>query len=197
MGIVVATMLVGLASTPTPPPTSTSATTSTTTNLLNLLTQIGVWVGVAFGAFIFLFWISLIIWTFRDIRSRTQDIILQIGATLLVTVFFLGGLFIYWILRPRHTLAELYERQLEEESLLAEMTDRKTCAACHHRVEPDFQVCPSCGNRLKRPCPRCERLLEMKWNVCPYCAFSGAVDGQRPSTALRPPASVPMQRGPI
>ena len=82
-------------------------------------------------AFTVIFWLSLIIWTFRDIRSRTQDFLYQILATLLVTVFFIGGLFIYMILRPRQTLAEIYERQLEEESLLAEMTERQTCNNCH------------------------------------------------------------------
>ena len=74
------------------------------------------------------------------------------------------------ILRPRQTLAEIYERQLEEESLLAEMTERQTCNNCHARVESDFQVCPSCGQKLKRPCPKCERLLELRWVFCPYCA---------------------------
>ena len=135
---------------------------------------------VAFGfAFVAIFWASLVIWTWRDIRSRTQDLVLQIAATLLATFFFVGGLFIYLILRPRQTLAELYERQLEEESLLAEMTERPTCPTCHYRVEGDFQVCPSCGTKLRRPCPRCEHLLELKWNVCPYCAYGSGSDGRQ------------------
>jgi RNA polymerase subunit RPABC4/transcription elongation factor Spt4 len=121
-------------------------------------------------AFVVIFWLSLVIWTFRDIRSRSQDLLSQILATLLVAVFFVGGLFIYMILRPRQTLAEIYERQLEEESLLAEMTERQTCNNCHARIEGDFQVCPSCGQKLKRPCPKCERLLELRWTYCPYCA---------------------------
>ena len=135
----------------------------------NLTKILGIVVGFLV-AFIVIFWISLIIWTFRDIRSRTQDLLSQILATLLVAVFFIGGLFIYMILRPRQTLAEIYERQLEEESLLAEMTERQTCNNCHARVETDFQICPSCGQKLKRPCPKCERLLELRWSFCPYCA---------------------------
>jgi RNA polymerase subunit RPABC4/transcription elongation factor Spt4 len=134
------------------------------------------------GAFVAIFWISLVYWTWRDVRSRTQDVILQITATLLVAIFMLGGLFIYLIVRPRQTLAELYERQLEEESLLAEMTERQTCPTCHYRVEGEFQVCPSCGTKLRRPCPRCDHLLELKWNVCPYCGYGGgAMDGGRPA----------------
>jgi RNA polymerase subunit RPABC4/transcription elongation factor Spt4 len=143
---------------------------ATGNSLLDTLSKV---LGVSVGflvAFVVIFWISLIVWTFRDIRARTQDFLLQIAATLLVAIFFIGGLFIYLILRPRQTLGEIYERQLEEESLLAEMTERQTCNNCHARVESDFQICPSCGQKLKRPCPKCERLLELRWAFCPYCA---------------------------
>jgi RNA polymerase subunit RPABC4/transcription elongation factor Spt4 len=125
-------------------------------------------------AFLVIFWLSLVIWAFRDIRARTQDFLSQVLAVVLVAVFPIGGLFIYLILRPRQTLAEIYERQLEEESLLAEMTERQTCSNCHARIESDFQVCPSCGQKLKRSCPKCERLLELRWTFCPYCATNVA-----------------------
>lgn len=158
-------------------------TIASTTVLADTASTLSKWLiigGSFLFAFLAVFWASLIIWTWRDIRSRSQDVVLQIAATLLVTVFFVGGLFIYLILRPRQTLAELYERQLEEESLLAEMTERPTCPTCHYRVEADFQVCPSCGTKLRRPCPRCEHLLELKWNVCPYCDY-GAGSESRPA----------------
>lgn len=152
-----------------------AATGSSLTSSLSGL--IGV-VAFFFFAFVAIFWVALVYWTWRDVRSRTQDVILQITATVLVAVFSLGGLFIYLIVRPRQTLAELYERQLEEESLLAEMTERQTCPTCHYRVEGDFQLCPSCGTKLRRPCPRCDHLLELKWNVCPFCGYGGAsMDG--------------------
>src|SRR5204863_7301274 len=149
-----------------PPTTPVSPTPGWLTTLQSLVVPV---VGCSV-AFVAVFWLSLIIWTFRDIRSRTQDFLSQILATVLVAIFFVGGLFIYLILRPRQTLAETYERQLEEESLLAEMTERQTCNNCHARVESDFQICPTCGQKLKRPCPKCERLLELRWAFCPYCA---------------------------
>ncbi|GCE18785.1 zinc ribbon domain-containing protein [Dictyobacter kobayashii] len=144
--------------------------------------------------FLVIFSLSLIIWTFRDIRARTQDFVSQILATVLVALFNVGGLFIYLILRPRQTLAEIYERQLEEESLLAEMTERQTCTNCHARVESDFQVCPSCGQKLKRSCPKCERLLELRWTYCPYCASnvgSAPMPGNMPGISMQgvPPSS--------
>jgi RNA polymerase subunit RPABC4/transcription elongation factor Spt4 len=126
-------------------------------------------IGCAVTFFVF-FWLSLVYWTYRDIRSRTQDFLAQVLATVLAALFPIGGVLIYMILRPRQTLAEVYERQLEEESLLAEMTERQTCTNCHARIEGDFQICPSCGQKLKRPCPKCERLLELRWTFCPYCA---------------------------
>lgn len=147
--------------------------------------------------FLVIFSLSLIIWTFRDIRARTQDFLSQILATVLVALFNVGGLFIYLILRPRQTLAEIYERQLEEESLLAEMTERQTCTNCHARVESDFQVCPSCAQKLKRSCPKCERLLELRWTYCPYCASSvgsAPMPGNMPGISMQgvpPNASMP------
>src|SRR5260370_22733699 len=125
---------------------------ATGNSLLTTITNItGLLIGYVV-TFLIVFWISLVVWTFRDVRARTQDFLTQILATLLVAVFFVCGLFIYMILRPRQTMAGVYERQLEEESLLAEMTAHQTCNNCHALVEGDFQVCPSCGQTLKRPC---------------------------------------------
>ena len=50
--------------------------------LLDTLSKV---LGVSVGflvAFLVIFWISLIVWTFRDIRARAQDFMLQIAATL-------------------------------------------------------------------------------------------------------------------
>lgn len=136
--------------------------------------------------FFVIFWLSTVMWTFRDIRARTQDFLSQILATVLAAIFPIAGLLIYMILRPRQTLAEIYERQLEEESLLAEMTERQTCNNCHARVETDFQICPSCGQKLKRSCPKCERLLELRWMFCPYCATNVGSSSLSPSMPNMP-----------
>lgn len=177
----------------------------------NLLQIIQNFAGFAIGCavtFFIIFWVSTVIWTFRDIRARTQDFPSQILATVLAAVFPIAGLLIYMILRPRQTLAEIYERQLEEESLLAEMTERQTCPNCHARVETDFQVCPSCSQKLKRSCPKCERLLELRWGFCPYCAtnvggggpmppsMSGMGPGQVPNMPNAPLPNPPMNAAP-
>ena len=160
-------------------------------NSLNDLTGFIIPLVACVITFFVVFWVSTVVWTFRDIRSRTQDFLSQILATVLAAVFPIAGLLIYMILRPRQTLAEIYERQLEEESLLAEMTERQTCGNCHARVEPDFQVCATCGQKLKRSCPKCERLLELRWTFCPYCATNLGGAPLPPSMAGLGPGQMP------
>ena len=74
-------------------------------------------------------WIASIWWTFRDIRSRSTDLFLQVAATLLVTIFSFAGLLIYIILRPTKTLSQLYEESLEEDILAAHALLDDTVAA--------------------------------------------------------------------
>ena len=62
-------------------------------NLLLVLTGFG-------GAFLAALWISLVIWTYRDIRARARDPLVQTLATLLVAVLNLPGVLVYLILRP-------------------------------------------------------------------------------------------------
>src|SRR5438309_6556523 len=92
-------------------------------------------------------WIAAIWWTFQDIRNRSTDALLQIAATLLVTVFSFPGLLIYFMLRPQRTLAELYDESLEEEALLRTMNEGAVCPACESPVEGDFLFCPWCESR--------------------------------------------------
>lgn len=126
-------------------------------------------VGFVFGFYFLAFLLSLVIWTFRDIRSRSRDIFVQLLATLLVLVLNLPGLILYFILRPQETLAEAYQRSLEEEALLQDIEERDSCPACKRPIEPEYLFCPHCHTQLKKACPSCGRLLHLTWGLCPYC----------------------------
>lgn len=133
-----------------------------------LSTLILVATGLA-AAFIAALWLSLIFWTYRDIRRRTHDPLVRILAVLIVAVLFLPGILIYLILRPQHTQEEEFEQSLEEEALLQSIEDSAVCPGCGRNVHQDWIVCPSCYTRLKKPCHQCGRPMELAWNLCPYC----------------------------
>jgi len=120
-------------------------------------------------AYLVALWIASIWWTFRDIRSRSTDLFLQVAATLLVTIFSFAGLLIYVILRPTKTLSQLYEESLEEEAFLQGIQVQSACPVCKQRAEPDFIFCPWCQTRLKRICGRCEQPMMLRWKACPFC----------------------------
>ena len=128
--------------------------------------------GIVFTAiFLSAFWIATVFWTYRDIRQRTRDPILQTAAVLLVLIFNFPGHWIYLIVRPRYTLTELYERSLEEEALLQELEDQKACPTCKRRVKDEYLVCPSCRTQLKEACRQCSKPLSYAWVACPYCGL--------------------------
>ena len=147
--------------------------------------------GVILGLYLAAIWLTLIFWTYRDIRQRSRDPILQTVSVLLVLLFFLPGHWIYLILRPRYTLTELYERSLEEEALLQELEDQKACPTCKRRVHDDFLICPSCRTQLKEPCRSCQKPLSYAWVACPFCGLEKPPRegfGARPARSVRPAA---------
>lgn len=131
-------------------------------NLLLILTAWG-------AAFIAALWLSLIFWTYRDIRARARDPLARILAILVVAVLFLPGIVIYLILRPSHTLEEEYQHTLEEEALLQSVEESPLCPGCGRRIRENWMICPTCHTKLKKNCHKCGKLMELPWNLCPYC----------------------------
>ena len=122
------------------------------------------------GAFGVALWLSMVVWTFRDVKSRSRDAFAIALATLMVVIFGPLGLLLYFLLRPQVTLAELYERSLEEEALLQDLEERARCSGCSRLVDNHWIVCPDCHTQLKRVCANCNEKLNLQWNICPSCA---------------------------
>ena len=120
-------------------------------------------------AFILALWISLIIWTIRDIRQRTKDRLFYFLAALSVVVFNFPGFLIYLILRPKHTFNDYYQQALEEEALLQSIEGFGTCPNCGHEIKPNWKFCPYCEHKLAEACEACGELLKPDWITCPYC----------------------------
>ncbi len=137
------------------------------------------------GAYLVAIYIGLVVWTFRDIRSRTRDVLGQILAVLLVAVFTLPGVLIYVLLRPKETLAEEYERSLAEEAVLQDLHERRTCPSCQRRIEESFVLCPYCEHRLRDTCVNCGELVDLDWIVCPHCGHPHEVSEQETHRSKR------------
>ena len=133
---------------------------------LNNITLVLTGFGIAFTLAL---WVSLVIWTYRDIRNRARDPLAQTLSVILVALLNLPGILVYLVLRPPRTLEDEYQRTLEEEALLAAIEDQLLCPGCERRVKDDWMICPNCQTKLKKNCHECGKLMELPWNICPYC----------------------------
>jgi RNA polymerase subunit RPABC4/transcription elongation factor Spt4 len=121
------------------------------------------------AAFLAALWLSLLIWTYRDVRKRSRDPLVAILAALVVAVLFLPGIIIYLVLRPSQTIEEEYENTLHEEALLQSIEDAQLCPACGRRTKENWAVCPYCHTSIKKICRKCRKLMNPTWTMCPYC----------------------------
>src|SRR5258707_5004207 len=134
------------------------------------ISQLILYSAMAAGAVVASVWLGIVLWTLRDMRARSRDVLAQAAAALMVAVLNVFGLILYLMLRPRETLAEAYERSLEEEALLQGIEEKPVCPGCGRPSNALWQVCPHCHTRLKKQCIQCGQLLDLPWNLCPYCA---------------------------
>ena len=150
-------------------------------------------------AYIVLIWLASAFWAYRDMRLRSSSAITPYVAALAIIlftpVFFLFGLLLYRIVRPKETISEVNDRVLAEEAMLAEVANHAQCANCSRPVHEDSIICPSCRNRLRRVCPNCEHLIELDWTLCAWCGkdFERA---EAPGTTPFMPSARPAQLPP-
>jgi RNA polymerase subunit RPABC4/transcription elongation factor Spt4 len=123
--------------------------------------------------YVIILWLAAAYWAFRDMQLRTENPILPYFAASLIIVFtpifFPLAVFAYRIVRPQEKIAEVFERNLAEEALLAEVEAIKTCPTCGRRTHEEWIICPTCRTRLNRVCPNCSRLVGLDWSLCAWC----------------------------
>ncbi|MBN1954724.1 MAG: zinc ribbon domain-containing protein [Anaerolineae bacterium] len=153
--------------------------------ILQIISQVIFWLTLAAGVIFTALHGGAIIWTFRDMRARSRDFLALIVAVLLVALIPIFGFIVYLMLRPRDTLAEAYERSLEQEALLQAIEEPELCPGCSQRVKADYLLCPTCHTRLKQPCIACGRPLHLNWAVCPYCGHGATPQVVEPSQPLK------------
>ena len=84
----------------------------------------------AIAIYLVILWIATAYWAFRDMQQRSANVILPYlvaaGIILFTPVFFIFAVWVYKIVRPHEKIGEVWERNLAEEALLAEVE------AIHH-----------------------------------------------------------------
>lgn len=118
-------------------------------------------------------WLAAAYWAFRDVQLRTENPIAPYLAAAFVIVFtpvlFPLAVFAYRIVRPQERIGEVYERNLAEEAMLAEIEAVHHCPTCDRTVHEEWIICPTCRTRLSRVCPNCSKLVGLDWSLCAWC----------------------------
>lgn len=164
--------------------------------LINTIATVAGVLVAGLGAFLFAFWVSMGIWTFNDIRSRSRDWLAIALASLLVLIFPIVGLILYIMIRPKETLAEIYDRALEEEALLRELEGTTACHQCSMPIKEEWVFCPTCHAQLQHTCHNCGNLVRSEWGICVHCGT--AQQGQalfQPESSEAYPEPEPVDAG--
>jgi RNA polymerase subunit RPABC4/transcription elongation factor Spt4 len=127
----------------------------------------------AIAFYLVVLWLATAYWAFRDMQQRSDNAILPYLAAALIILFtpalFIFAVWIYKIIRPHEKIGEVWERNLAEEALLAEVEAIRHCPTCERRVNEEWIICPTCRTRLNRVCPNCSRLVGLDWSLCAWC----------------------------
>ena len=125
------------------------------------------------GIYLVILWIATAYWAFRDAQQRSANPLLPylVSASIILftPIFFIFAVWVYKIVRPHEKIGEVWERNLAEEALIAEVESIPHCPTCDRRVNEDWIICPSCRTRLNRVCPNCSRLVGLDWSLCAWC----------------------------
>jgi RNA polymerase subunit RPABC4/transcription elongation factor Spt4 len=125
------------------------------------------------GIYLVILWLASAYWAFRDMQQRSDNAFLPYlaaaGIILFTPIFFILAVWVYKIVRPHERIGEVWERNLAEEALLAEVEAIHHCPTCERRIDDEWIICPTCRTRLNRVCPNCSRLVGMDWSLCAWC----------------------------
>jgi RNA polymerase subunit RPABC4/transcription elongation factor Spt4 len=142
-----------------------------------------------------LLWLAASYWAFRDMQARSDNPLAPYLAAAFVIVFtpllFPLAVFTYKVIRPQERIGEVYERNLAEEAMLAEIEAIPHCPNCDRRVEAAWIICPTCRTRLNRVCPNCTRLVGLDWSLCAWCGREFERQDQLAASSAAPIVSLP------
>jgi hypothetical protein len=131
-------------------------------------------VGMLLGSYVLLLWLAVIVWVYRDVTSRTRDLLARMSAVVWSIICPFLGLPIYFVLRPRRSLQDQYESSLTREAILSDINIDISCPDCSRLVSSEWTFCPFCQVELKKKCrnPECDSFMDFSWSACASCGTS-------------------------
>ena len=113
---------------------------------------------------IIFFWTLCIIWVFKDIKNRTQNVFLQILSVLLITFLTpIVWLPIYIAIRP---INNYKDRLYRKEALDINTT---TCENCDMINKSEYKYCFNCWHKIHHKCTNCDNTFSYEYSHCPDC----------------------------
>ena len=148
------------------------------------------------GIFLAVFYVAIVLWTYKDARRRIDDPIL-VATSVATSMLPIVGVLVYMLLRPPEYLADVRERELEIKAMERTLGRQERCPYCRSHIEGDYLSCPVCMSKLRQACSDCERPLDPRWAMCPFCETEvprpgGEAGGARPA----PRHAAPPRRAP-
>lgn len=115
--------------------------------------------------FVFL-WIISIIWVAKDISARTNSVLLQIIAILLVTFFTP----IIWI-PLYHIIKPIWYKKDKMPWREACITNTTICVECWMINAKEHKCCVNCWKKLTIKCKECDTEYPHNYRYCPKCGW--------------------------
>jgi len=129
--------------------------------ILDLVQRLG-------GIFLAIFYVAIVLWTYKDARRRIEDPIL-VATSVAASMLPIVGVFVYMLLRPPEYIADVRERELEIRAMERTLGRQERCPYCKSHIEGDYLSCPVCMTKLRQSCVGCEKPLDPRWVLCPFC----------------------------
>ncbi len=128
-------------------------------------------VGLLLAAYVLLLWLAVIVWVYRDISSRTKDLLARTCSVIWSILCPFLGLPIYFVLRPKRSLQDRYESSLTREAILADLSVDISCPDCGRLISDEWAFCPFCQTELRKKCrnSQCDSFMDFSWSACASC----------------------------
>jgi hypothetical protein len=126
-------------------------------------------------AYMFIIWMTIILWTTMDANRRSNNILFQLMSILFVITLWPLGLFLYLLVRPSNIVNRKFISEVEDNlSILAHIVENSQknlqfCPKCSKEISHTSKICTKCKTNLEKHCHECGHIVLKDWKNCLFC----------------------------